>query len=420
MANPPLKRIALWLLVLLAAAGMWVYVLKIWSAGQFAQFSDLYAPWWASHELLLHHRDPYTVEVAHEIQTYIYGAPSAARFPGDPQEIAGGFAYPTHAAFFLTPLLWLSFPQAQALAGWLFGGLVVAGVLLWCSSFDWPLRFPSQVMLMAGVLATFPVAQAIKLRNLSALGAVLIAGFLLALIRHRYVLGGVLLAAATFKPQFVILLVPWILLWTLGEWRRRRWLLFGFAGTMALLIGASELLVSDSTLKFLRITRAYRQYTPGRSLVDLWFPQPWNWVMAGLLIAGAAVLCFRHQRIKVDDKRFAWLYAWLLSLTLVIVPTLAPHAQLLLIPGYLLILRDAKAIWQMGKWPRLMFVLACVLPLWESSAALGLSTALLWKPLAGVHDSWLLVLYPSALMPLGLILMLGYLLLQETRLAQHA
>src|SRR6202021_728522 len=92
---------------------------KIWSAGQPSHFSDLYAPWWGSHEVLLHGRNPYTPAVAHEIQTVIYGAPVTTDTNGDYSGVSGGFAYPLYVAFLLSPTVHLSFTLVQSLFIWI-------------------------------------------------------------------------------------------------------------------------------------------------------------------------------------------------------------------------------------------------------------------------------------------------------------
>ena len=98
----------LWLILsLLSAFSMGYYVTYIWSANQPAHFSDLYAQWWTAHELFLHGRQPYTLAIAREIQTMIYGAPVSATNTGDPSELSGGFAYPLYVVFLMWPTLHL-------------------------------------------------------------------------------------------------------------------------------------------------------------------------------------------------------------------------------------------------------------------------------------------------------------------------
>src|SRR6202521_6462386 len=116
MTAPSHFRLRLWLILsVLSAFSMWYYVANVWSVGQPAQFSDLYARWWGAHELLLHRRDPYSPAVTREIQIVIYGAPVGSAHPGDAAELAGGFAYSIYLAFFMLPAGHLGFPRGAGL-----------------------------------------------------------------------------------------------------------------------------------------------------------------------------------------------------------------------------------------------------------------------------------------------------------------
>jgi hypothetical protein len=408
--SPKLKSRVWFMLSGFLAASMWIYVIQIWGAGQFSQFSDLYAPWWATHEIVLHHRDPYSVAVAHEIQAFIYGAPASAKSPGGSEEIAGGFAYPVHATFFLVPTICFKFSSVHFVLAWIFCGLTIASILLWLCTLTWR---PSSLLLgtiVLCVLGSFPVAQAIELRNLSALAAFLIAAAMASLVSERLVLAGTLLAASTMKPQFVILLVPWVMLWTIAQWSRRRALALSFGASFFALAAVGELLVPGWIGKFFTILAAYRRYTFGRSLLDLWLPWPFNFLAAACLIAVAAAFCYRSRRAGAETQEFALVSCWILALTLIVIPTFAPHVQVLLLPGYLFIRRHWHAIWKLGRWPRLFLVLACGLPLWESLSAATMAIARTHVSHDVLQRHWLIVLYPSPILPLGLFLAFAYLL----------
>src|SRR5207245_1895369 len=190
----------LWLiLAIISASSMTFYVAKIWSARQPPHFSDLYAPWWAAHELFLHGRDPYSLEVAHEIQVMIYGAPLVPSFPGDASAVGGGFAYPLYAAFLLWPAVYLSFPTVQA--GFLCISLlmIVGSLLLWLRT----LRFrPPTLQLLTMALFTlgsFPALEALKLQNLSLVAAAFLAAAVACLASDYFVLAGIFLTLSTFK-----------------------------------------------------------------------------------------------------------------------------------------------------------------------------------------------------------------------------
>src|SRR5579871_5475114 len=98
-------RLVLLFLSLLGSASMWLY----WSRLPRVVYaltshdapikpkalSDLYPRWYGTRELLLHHRDPYGIEVSREIEIAFYGQvldPSRPDEPRDQQR----FAYPLY------------------------------------------------------------------------------------------------------------------------------------------------------------------------------------------------------------------------------------------------------------------------------------------------------------------------------------
>src|SRR5271166_3244139 len=194
MAEPNPNAHWLWLvLALLSALGMWHYESHVWAAGRPAQFSDLYSSWWATHELLLNHRDPYNIAVSREIQRVIYGAPLATSQPGDPEGRGGGFAYPIYIVFILWPTIWMPFALTQTLFTYLFAGLLLLGLLLWLYAFSWPLP-PWQFLIVAVfTLGSFPSLQGIELQNPGVLVAFLVAAAMAAIAAGSLSVAGVLL-----------------------------------------------------------------------------------------------------------------------------------------------------------------------------------------------------------------------------------
>src|SRR5579871_4371367 len=92
-------------LSILAAGSMWFFFQRVLIPYQQADaarhdrprgnLSDLYPRWWGTHELLLHHRDPYSLEVTREIQAGYYGRVLNPARSGDPKD-EQGFAYPAY------------------------------------------------------------------------------------------------------------------------------------------------------------------------------------------------------------------------------------------------------------------------------------------------------------------------------------
>jgi len=396
---------------------MWHYVTYIWSANQPPHFSDLYAQWWTAHELFLHGRQPYTLAIAREIQTMIYGAPVSASNTGDPSELSGGFAYPLYVVFLMWPTLHMSFGAAQTVFACLFAGLTLLSLLLWLKALDWRLPASGLATLAFFTLGSFPALQGIKLQNLSLLAAFLVAATVASLASDHLMVAGILLAAATIKPQFVVLLLPSLAMWTIGDWRRRRPFAWSFMAMMLFLILSSELLVPGWIPRFVAIVRAYPQYTYGHSLLDVWFTPRIGPFVAAAFILTALALCWRCRSCPAKSTQFLLASSLSLAATLVVIPTLAPHTQLLLLPGFLLLLCYRRSIWQSSRTARLLLVTAWILPAWAWVAASAMTLAAIWMPSGNLLRFWILPLYTSPLIPLGIVLALGFLLRGQNRLA---
>lgn len=421
MNHVPISKPAMWLLLGVFSAGsMGWYVNKIWSANQPPQFSDLYAPWWAAHELLLHGRNPYSPAIAHEIQTVIYGAQVIATSSDDPAGIGGGFAYPPYAALLLWPTVYLSFSGAQKVFLGVSVAATVLSLILWLRI----LRFrPSPQMWLTIALFTlgsFPAMQAMKLQNLSVIAAALIGVTLFLLSAGHLVLAGILLAVSTFKPQFAIALIPWLALWTLRDWRRRRLLAWSFLATVLLLVLACEWLVPGWIRDFLNVLHAYRRYTYGHSLLDVWLTPPWGFLVAALLLLSTLALSWRHRSQSADSMRFEIATSMFLAVTVVVIPTLAPHAQLLLLPGFLCLLRCRTLLDSAGNLQRLLLSATWSLLAWPWIASFGLLLASIRFPISALLRFWNMPLYTSPLLPLGVSLALGLLLTTDRAADQES
>ncbi len=397
----------IWLLLSLAAClCMWRYGSYVWASGQPAHFSDLYASWWAAHESFLHHRDPYSLAVCREIQEQIYGAPVAGAQPGSPAERAGGFAYPLYFVFLLYPVVAIPFGLVKAIFSVLLPLLVVLMLGLWLFVLGWqpgPSRF---AVLALFLLGSFPAMQGLWLQNPSIMAAFLIAAALATIAAGRLIPGGILLALATIKPHFVFLLVLWLAMWTVREWRRRQPLAWSFFATMSLLLLGSEWLEQRWIRQFIAVTRAYTHYTFGRSLFQVWLGSRVGLIVAVVVVTGVLVLCWQLRASLPRSPEFALACSLLLAATLLVIPTIEPHAQLLLIPGILFLLLTPQIGGAQYHLIRLSSAALWILLAWAWTFAAGLSLASLWLAPSVLQKFWMLPLYTSPLLPLGVLLVL--------------
>ncbi len=415
MNHASTSKAILWLLLsALSAGSMAFYVARIWSANQPPHFNDLYAPWWGAHELLLHGRNPYSPAVAHEIQTVIYGAPANAA-SNDPANIAGGFAYPPYAALLLWPTVYMPFADAQKVFLAVSALAVLLSLMLWLRALRFRFSIMPWLTIALFVLGSFPALQGMKLENLSLIAAAFVALTLFFLSANHLVLAGIFLALSTFKPQFMIGLVLWLALWIASDWRRRRPLAWSFLSTMLLLVLVSEWLIPGWIPQFLNVVRAYRQYTYGHSLFDVWFTPGRGWVVAAVLLIAAFAPGWRHRLQPASSRQFLTVSSLVLAVTLAVIPTLAPHAQLLLLPGFLCMLQGQSSLAKAGQ--RLILVAAWVLLGWQWIAALGFLAASQWASLPALLKFWAVPLYTSPLLPLAVAAALGFLTCMARRSA---
>ncbi len=408
--SPFLSKPVLWLLLsILSAVSMAHYVNAIWSANQPPYFSDLYAPWWGAHELLLHGRSPYSPAIAHEIQTVIYGAPVESS-PDDPSGIAGGFAYPPYAALLLWPTVHLPFPVAQKVFFCTSVLVMLLSLTLWLRVLHFRPPPLQRLAIALLVLGSFPALQAIKLQNMSLIAAALIAITLSLLSADYLILAGIFLAASSFKPQFVVVLIPWLALWTAADWRRRRSAAWSFLITMLALAVVSEWLVRGWVPSFLNVVRAYGHYTYGHSLLDVWFTSAFGHVASAVLLLATLVLCWPYRTQSADSPGFFVVSSLLLAANVVVIPTLAPHAQLLLLPGFLCLLSRPVPHRPANSLARRLRFAAWILLAWPWIACFGLLVAALGLPVTPLLRFWEVPLYTSPLLPLAVLLALGCLL----------
>ena len=101
---------------------------------------------------------------------------------------------------------------------------------------------------------------------------------------------GIVLAFATIKPQIAIFPILWLALWCLFQ--KRYSLLVSFGVTLAVLIGASMLLVPNWIMLNIREIIAYPVYTePGTpsAVFGIWFGETGKaagWILSLLLLSG--------------------------------------------------------------------------------------------------------------------------------------
>lgn len=254
--------------------------------------ADFHSRWYGARALLVEGRDPYSPAVTAELE--------AIR---DPQRLrlnSFSFAFPLHVIFFFWPLAYLDYGWAQVFwmvtLQWVALGLLVVMLAM----VGWR---PKPLVATALALATlffYPVARTILLGQFTLHVTLLLALCLWALRRGRDGWAGIFLAATSIKPQMVIIVGLWLVLWAIS---RRRWrFLGGLAGGGAAFLVASLVLLPRWPLSFIEDIQQYATVAGGKDpLIVLT-----EWVRPG------GIPAFRYLLVAllVVGMIWAWWRAW--------------------------------------------------------------------------------------------------------------
>ena len=402
---------------MLLAGGMGFYVQHILIGHQRTEaalrgiprgnLSDLYPRWLGARELLLHHRDPYSPEVTREIQAGYYGRPLDASRPNDPKD-EQRFAYPVYVVFLLAPTIDLPFSAVQTGFRWLLVALTAWSVWLWLRVLRWKVLCSAQAILILLAVFSFPVLQGVKLQQLSLLVGGFIAGAMV-LLQGHLAAAGVLLALATIKPQLVLPLCAWILLWACSDWRRRQNVVWGFVATMAALLGGAEYIFPGWFSRFREAIAAYRQYSDGaESVLEVLLTPIGGRIVALVLVTALAIGCWRYLRTPADSVNFGQILALILTTTVIVVPKAAPYNQVLLIPGVLLVLQHWATLSAQRLTIRIMLWICALVVFWPWLASFALTVAAAFSSSSTIQRAWALPLYTNFAAPIAVFLMVAY------------
>jgi Glycosyltransferase family 87 len=393
----------------LASASTWFYMDYILRAQQIAEaaahnrprgnLSDLYPRWLGARELLLHGRNPYSAEVTREIQRGYYGRPLDPNRPDDPKD-QQGFAYPVYVVFLLAPTVRLPFEAVEAGFRWFLIGLAPFTVLLWLRVVRWKISRAYALVLAVFVLGWLPMVQGIKLQQLSLLVAGLLAASGACLTGGWLLLAGGFLALATIKPQLTWPSVLWLLVWALCDWRARKRLVFGFAITMILLLAGAELILPGWQRIFMEAIVQYHRYTQNESVLVWMFGAFAGRIFEVLCMLACAVLVWRSRREWASSAAFGNTMAFVLALTVVIVPMFAPYNQVLLLPAIFVLIRTAISCAPLLPVFRLAGIIGFLLLIWPWIATLALTAMYPWLTPGLRHHLWPMPFYSNFLLPI--------------------
>lgn len=360
-----------------------------WANLQFAQQNpggnDFLVHWVGTRALVLQGLNPYSDEVALQIQEIAYGR--AAREGEHELRVA----YPLYSvAIFLPFALIDDFTLARAV--WM-TTLEAALVLLTIVSIRLVRWKPGPLLLAALMLFSLTWYHAVRpLINgnvviLVALG--LAAGFL-ALRSGADELAGILFALTTIKPQVVVVVLAFVVFWGFATGRTR--LVWWMLGMVFLLSVSAALFIPDWIVHNLREVIRYPSYNPPGTPRAAFIEQWPNWgARVGLALTGlmAAILLLEWWSNRHSEGRG---FLWAVCMTLVVSQWIGiqtdPGNFIVLFPALVLVFALLTERWRSGgRWFVLMCMLALGFGIWRlflSTVSVGdqpIQSALLFFPL---------------------------------------
>lgn len=318
--------------------------------------NDFLVHWVGTRAFLIDGISPYSDETALRIQTLVYGRPAQTG------EHELRVAYPLYSVLVFFPYALIEdFTWARAV--WmtvLEAGLILL-IYLSMRLARWRPRPLTLGVFLLFSLMWYHAVRPLILGNVVILIALGLVAGLLAIRSRQDELAGIFFALTTIKPQVVLVILAFILLWCLlnGRWK----VVFWFVGTMVLFILVSTLFLPDWIRQNLAEVMRYPGYNPPGTLgsaLAAWFPavgKRIGYVISGLL--GLTLLIEWLRARRLDFRGFLWTACLTLTVAQWIGIQTDPGNFIVLFPALVLVFAGMQGRWKQaaGLWIILMMIL---------------------------------------------------------------
>lgn len=307
--------------------------------------NDFLVHWMGTRSLIMQGLNPYSDEVALKIQNFAYGHPAGKG------EHELRVAYPLYSIIVFLPFSLISnFNLARAFWMTILEAGIILLTLLSLRLARWRVK---PVMLI--VLLLFSVFWYHGLRPLINGNAVILvalglAGGFLALKNGADELAGVLFAFTTIKPQVVVLVLAFVVIWGLSTGRSR--LVGWLFGTVFLLAASAALIIPTWPLDNLREVLRYPSYNPPGS-PQAAFAAHWpafgariGWALTAVMAVVLIVEWWANR--KAEFPGFYWTVCLTLAVSQWIGIQTDPGNFIVLFPGMLLVFSLLNDRWRLG------------------------------------------------------------------------
>ena len=274
--------------------------------------NDFLPRWLGTRDWVTQGLSPYDPKISVEAQNIIYGRPANVQAGED----LANFAYPLPIVLFILPFSLLPYTLARALWMTVLELCLPVLILMGIRLAGWRPKPIGLGALMLFSVIWYPGFRAVILGQFAVIEAVLVTAALLAIQRRMDSAAGVLLALSLAKPQLVVLLIPFVLLWA---WSRGRTsLIVWTVGASVLLVAFFMLLMPDWPLQWIRQVIAYPSYTVAGSPISLLADtMPATDPYLSLILTGLALLYMLWEWVLAWGKFDPW-FQWAAAMTLVV------------------------------------------------------------------------------------------------------
>ena len=321
--RPDLMFLGIILLILAAAAGLtWIiYTFLVPSGGD-----DVFAPMWeAARYVLAGNGSPYAPEAVRRATTLLSDSPVSVRY-----------LYPVYMLPIIFPFALID-SYALARAIWMmvmFVSLVSLGLTALALT-RWRPKFLILFAYLVFAWGSVPAVRAAYLGNPAMLAGFFAAFGLLLIVQEHYSSAGFFLGLSIIKPQMVILLLVFVLLWAVSK--RYMQLVSSMFMTVLVIVGATIAVSPVWFVQYYYQLLAFFQETFPASFaaaVWAWLPERGPWMMG---IVGAVLFVWLllewWRALGKDTRWFLWTASLTLSITsLFVLPYSISNQVVLVVP----------------------------------------------------------------------------------------
>jgi len=356
--------------------------------------------------------DIYGPEMTSENHRGLYGR--LLNLPGDPAD-RRLFPYPAYTVVLFRPAAEFPFPAARAVFIASLAVLTFASALFWIHALSWQLEGRWLAVIILLTLSSYSVLEGLHAGQLGLLVGFLLSAAMLALRRGRFLLAGILVALTTIKPQMILLLIFYLLLWIWRDRGARLRFCVGLLVPLLLLLGASLALWSHWIPAWFHTLAAYRGYTPPAlvsgvlgSLLGPRANAPASFLMIAALIIAALTLSWKNRTAAVESPEFWITVSLLLAITSVaLLPGQAVYDHVILLPGIFLLSRQRRQFCR-NRLRSVLWATGAAVLLWPWFAAFVLIALRLLIPHGFTSQEWLMLpLRTAAALPFVVLALLA-------------